>query len=296
MPEHSKSEPPEPVPLVEWRDRVSAALLYKYDEKPPSEHLERAVNEAYAAKCTLIEQIGKTKNDPRPAEKKRQLKTAIKELQDCTRIIEQHFFTQPAPGIDMPSQGLESGGLKFNARIAWRDHKLGQLEKIRPVLEQFVENVSDSLPAYEGMAHHVRQTLQMLEALKARYEHAQATSGYDYFGVDRWLPADQAKRLYVTHLMNIFCRLRGENFQDVPIGNPDFNTNPLLRFLNAVSAPIAGKPNLDVGWISWTKTASRPENGIAIHPAPKREVPLTLSGKTRQKSQNTKHGRLSRHG
>jgi len=86
----------------------------------------------------------------------------------------------------------------------------------------------------------------MLKALKARYEHARANKDYEFIGVGMWLPADQAKRFYATCLINIFCGLRGEIFQEVPIGNPDFNTNPLLRLLNAVSAPIAGKPNLGV--------------------------------------------------
>ncbi len=257
---HSKSEPPEPVPLDEWRDQISIALRSACDEKPLTEHLDGAVDEAYAAKCTLVEQLGKTKTDLRPAEKQRQLNKPIKELQDCIRIIEKHFLAQSAPGIEMPSPGLESGGLTLDARIAWRDHQLGSQDKIRPVLEQFGDNVFDRPPAYEGLAHHVKQTLKVLGALKAHYEYARTNKDYDFFGVGMWLPADQAKRHYVTHLMNIFCGLRGENFQEVPIGNPDFNTNPLLRFLNAVSAPIAGKPNLDIGWIPPGTLTEKAEN------------------------------------
>ncbi len=249
MPKQSKSELPGPVPLVEWRDRISAALRYKYDEKLPPEHLERAINETYAAKCTLVERLGKTKTDLRPAEKQRQLNKPIRELQDCIRIIEQHFFAQPAPGINASFPRLENSDLTLDARIAWRDHQLEGEDKIRPVLEQFEDNVFDSPPAYEGLAHHVKQTLKVLGAVKAHYEYARTNKDYDFFGVGMWLPADEAKRLYVMHLMNIFCGLRGENFQKVPIGNPEFNTNPLLKFLNAVSAPIAEEPNLDIGWI-----------------------------------------------
>ena len=250
MPEHSKSEPPEPVPLVEWRDQISTALCPKNDDKLPPEHLERAIDEVYAAKCTYVERLGKTKADLRPSEKKRQLDKSIDDLQDSIRTIEQHLFARPAPGIDTPFPSLGKGGLTLNARIAWRDHKSGDFDKIRPILEQLVENVSDSPPAYEGMVNHVREALQMLEALKARYEYARANKGYDHFGIDLWLPADKAKRLYVTHLMNVFCKLRDENVKDVPIGNPYFNTNPLLKFLNAAVAPIAGKPNPDIGWLA----------------------------------------------
>ena len=72
MPEHSKSEPPGSIPLDKWRDQISTALRPKYDDKLPPEHLERAIDEVYAAKCTYVEQFSKTKSDSRPSEKKRE--------------------------------------------------------------------------------------------------------------------------------------------------------------------------------------------------------------------------------
>jgi hypothetical protein len=106
---------------------------------------------------------------------------------------------------------------------------------------------------------HVEQTTHLLEAVTAHYNFINSTTGSDLAGVDYRVSDVYLKHFYVLDLMKVYCTLRQEQIDEVQIGNASSisesdanwkpNPNPLLRFLDAAVAPIAGPQFPAEDWI-----------------------------------------------
>jgi len=243
------TKPPAPVSEDQWRKRVAEALVFKLRKIPSNSDLDIAVNESLRIRTDFSRQLAQTKTGFRPSEKREALKSRIAALDRAAKTIREEFLAPDFPPVIMPGHSGphdQPDKLSIDARIAWDDRLHGQSGQLKNYVKALFQAFGE-LPAYDDLAVQIRQTLKIMEALKARYDFIGATKGSDILGVDFWMSSDQFKRIFVNDLMNVFCNLRGEQIDEVPIGNAKStfdgdgasptNPNPLLNFMNVVVTP-----------------------------------------------------------
>lgn len=245
-----RTKPPEPVSEEQWRKRVAEAFEFKLRKKPSNSEIDNAVDEALKISIMFSRKLAQTKSGLRPSEKRETLDSHITALDKAAETIRIELLGHDLPPIMMPgdSRPHRRDELSLNASIAWDDFLHDPSGKTKSVFDMARFAASGESPVHEDMAEHVRQTLKVLEAVKARYDFIRSTKKSDPLGVDYWMSSDKLKRLFVADLMDLFCNLRGEQIDDVPIGNAKStfdaddgsptNPNPLLNFMNVVVTPI----------------------------------------------------------
>ena len=262
-PKRELTKPPAPVSEDQWRKRVSKALAFKPCKNPPDAERENEVNECLRLKIDFSRQLAEAKSDPWPSEKReKKFKTRLPRLDRAAQFIREELLPSnlsaaPIPG--KPGQHYQQDGLSLDARVAWHYFQRNQLGEMMPALEQFFYHAAGGPTAFNDMAEHVEQTLHLLEALTAHYNFINSTTDSDLAGVDYRVSEIYLKHFYVFDLMKVYCDLRKEQIDKVPIGNAEStsksdvgsepNPNPLLRFLDAAVAPIAGSQFPADDWI-----------------------------------------------
>ncbi len=255
------TKPPAPVSEDQWRKRVAEALVFKLRKIPSNSDLDIAVNESLRIRTDFSRQLAQTKIGSRPSEKRKILTARIAALDRAANTIREELLAPDFPPVIMPGHSGphdQPDKLSIDARIAWDDRLHGQSGQLKNYVKALFQAFGE-LPAYDDLAVQIRQTLKIMEALKARYDFIGATKGSDILGVDFWMSFDRLKRIFVNGLMNIFCNLRGEQISEVPIGNAKstfdaddgspINPNPLSNFLNVVVTPIKELNFQPADWI-----------------------------------------------
>ena len=244
------TKPPAPVSEDQWRKRVAEALVFKLRKIPSNSDLDIAVNESLRIRTDFSRQLAQTKSGFRPSEKRKILTARITSLDRAAKTIREELLAPDFPPAIMPGDTRprdQPDKLSIDARIAWDDRLHGQSGQLKNHMKALFQAFGE-VPEYADMAVPIRQTLKIMDALKTRYDFICSAKNSDPIGVDFWMSSDQFKRIFVNDLMNVFCNLRGEQIDEVPIGNAKStldgddgsptNPNPLLNFMNLVVTPI----------------------------------------------------------
>jgi len=250
-----RTKRPAAVSEDQWRKRVRKALKFKLckNSRLPNADLDNAVNGSLRVKIDYSRRLAETKSDPPPSKKREILKGRITALDQAAKTMRKELLPPDLPAAPMPGkpgQHYQRVGLSIEARIAWHDFLHDQSSLMKPAFEQHLIHVVGGPAAYGNLAENVEQTLRLLEALNRHYDFIFSTKDSDLAGVDDWMSPDKLKRFFIADLMIVFCKLRQEQIDKVPIGNAEStivsddgstsNPNPLLYFLIAAVAPIAG--------------------------------------------------------
>jgi hypothetical protein len=164
-----------------------------------------------------------------PSEKARELPRRIKALKRCRSILQKELlsFGSPCPSIS---------SILFNALI---DVDFEKSSTDLDMIASFYKTVN----SYDDVATAILVTIDSIDNVRNLL-----SKQIDLVVISP--PAPSHRALFVKRLMTIWIDINGGSLATVRIGNPEFDYNPLLRFLKAVCTPIVGLKEDFPVWIA----------------------------------------------